>query len=124
MIQVKWVAAILIVFLMGFVLSGTYDQVWVETPTGQQVQESEFNYVTSFSSASYTNNAVGTVTSVPTWTGNWFTAFWQCATFNPTFMQGTGYQMVRYFILLPFITIPGLLAIGYALYMALTSLIP
>ena len=30
MIQVKWVAAILFIFIIGFILSGTYDQVWVE----------------------------------------------------------------------------------------------
>ena len=124
MIQVKWVAAILFIFIIGFILSGTYDQVWVETPTGQQVSESQLDYITSFSSQGYTNSAVGTVTSVPTWTGNWFTAFWQCATVHPSFMQGAGYDIVYYIIILPFVAIPGILAIAYALYMALTSLIP
>ena len=77
------------------------------TSTGQQVSESQLDYITSFSSQGYTNSAVGTVTSVPTWTGNWFTAFWQCATVHPSFMQGAGYDIVYYIIILPFVAIPG-----------------
>jgi len=125
MIQVKWVAAILLIYIIGIILGGTYDQVWVDNINGIPAPESELRYLTTFGQTN-TNSTSGTFSaiSVPTQAPNYFSTLMNVAFLHFQFFQGAGYDMVYYIFILPFVAIPGVLAILYALYLMVVAILP
>jgi hypothetical protein len=118
MIQVKWVSAIVLVYIIGVLLGGTFDTVW----NGTEMQ-SKLEFLTTFTNTSTATNTFDVV-SIPSTSANYFQVLMDVATLHFSFMQGTGYTLVYILIILPFIVIPGVLAILYALYLMLVAILP
>jgi hypothetical protein len=125
MIQVKWVAAILLIYIIGFILGTTYETVTFQNQYGGYTQESELSYLTSFGQTN-TSSTSGTynIINIPTTAPNFFNVLMNAAFLRFTFFQGQGYDMVYYIIILPFVALPGVLAILYALYLLVIALFP
>ena len=125
MIQVKWVAAIVFIYVIGFILGTTFYQIPYTNSFGQSSQQSELSYLTSFGQTN-TNSTSGSYSlmSVPTTAPNYFDTLMNAAFLHFPFFEGAGYDLVYYIFILPFVAIPGVLAILYALYLLVVAILP
>ena len=125
MIQVKWIAAIVLVYVIGFFLGTTYDMINYTDAYGNATQESTLTYLSTFGQTN-TNSSSGTysLVSIPSATPNYFSTLMNAAFLHFSFFQGAGYSTVYYILILPFIALPGVIAIAYALYLMVIAILP
>ena len=86
--------------------------------------QTDLEYLADFKNTIYTTTTYGTQVNIPTAMSNYFQTVVKVATLHFEFMQGTGYTMVYWIIVVPFVVLPGLLAIFYALYLMLIAILP
>jgi hypothetical protein len=125
MIQVKWVAAIVLVYIIGFILGATYDMIPYTSAYGQTTQESTLTYLSDFGQTNTASTSGSfSIVSIPTTAPNYFSTLMNAAFLHFSFFQGTGYDVVYYLFILPFIALPGVLAVLYALYLMIVAILP
>jgi hypothetical protein len=125
MIQVKWVAAIVLIYIIGFILGTTYDTIPYTNQYGAATQETTLQYLTTFGQTNASSNSgnYGLI-SIPMTLPTYFSTLVNAAFLHFSFFQGQGYDMVYYIFILPFVAIPGVLAIAYALYLMVVAILP
>ena len=125
MIQVKWIAAIVFIYIIGFILGTTFYQIPYTDSFGHGTQESELSYLTSFGQTNTNSNSGNySLMSVPSTAPNYFSTLMNAAFLHFPFFIGAGYDLVYYIFILPFVAIPGVLAILYALYLLVVAILP
>lgn len=120
MIQVKWIAAIVFVYIIGMILGATYDSSW----SGSQAED-KLDKLSSFSQTNV-NSTSGQFSfmAVPTTAPSFFSNLVNIAFLHFSFFQETPYNMIYFIFILPFIALPGVIAILYALYLAVIAILP
>jgi hypothetical protein len=122
MLPVKWLAAICFIYIIGIFLGATFE-IHTGTDWAGNSGQTQLSYLLDFKNAVQTTDKFNVV-NIPTAASNYFNAVVQVATLNFEFFQGTGYSMVYWILIIPFIVIPGVAAIFYALYLMLIAILP
>lgn len=121
----KWVIFVMLIWIVAMILGASYDKVDIGayTPggTGTDSAVTTLNYLTTFKNISYIPNSTGSWTFVGINT-EYFTKLWQVMTFDYAFMQGSGYDIVRWVVFYP-ITIGMMFAIAQLFFQAIQGLL-
>ncbi len=126
----KWIIFVAVVWIVAVILGASYDKVDIGTYApggiGTNTTTTTMQYLTTFKNISYIPNSTGSWTFVGINT-SYFTTIWQVMTFDYAFMQGSGYDIVKWIIFYP-ITIGIMFAVAQLFFSMLqgflSALIP
>lgn len=92
----KWVGFLAFIWLVGVILGATYDKM-DSAEWDARVSETKMEYLLNYKNVTYEQGVFGTVT-FPLPNPTYFETVLNIATFNFEFLQGEGYQFIRWFL--------------------------
>ncbi len=121
----KWVIFVALLWIIAMILGASFDKVDIGTyaPYGatNDSASTTLQYLTTFKNISYIPNSTGSWTFVGINT-DYFGKLWQVMTFDYAFMQGSGFDIVRWVVFYP-ITIGMMFAIAQIFFQAVQGLL-
>lgn len=118
----KWIIFAVMLWIVAILLCASFDKADITTySTNGSTVTSTLQYLTNFKNISYTSDTAGNWTFVGVNT-NYFSTIWKVLTFDFNFMQGSGYDIVRWVVFYP-ITIGMMFAFAQLFLQAVQGLL-
>jgi len=90
----KWIGWLALIWLVGTIYGATSEQM-PAADWNTRVSESKMEYLLNFKNTTYQQSSFGAIT-FPLPNENYFSTLLNVATFNFEFLQGEGYQFLRW----------------------------
>ena len=116
----KWIGILAFIWLIGVILGATYEKMDSDA-WNARVDETKMEYLLNYQNVTYEQNVFGTIT-FPLPNPDYFSTVLNIASFNFEFLQGEGYQFIRW--LLQIIGLMGVLAFIWSAVDLLQGFIP
>ena len=121
MLNSKWFAFFVFIYILGMYLGSTFEKhigtAWSGTSTVTTLQ-----YLTNISNIIVMNPFIGAI-SIPAPNSEYFTTLVRVMTLNFEFIQGTGYSMLYQIVLTPFAAV-GAISLIVFMYQIIQGILP